>query len=162
DFNGGIENAYWTLTDRMGSVRDVTDNTGVVKDHIAWDGWGNITSESASAFRGRYGWTGRELDVETGLQYNRARYYDPASGRWISEDPLGFDAGDSNLYRYVSNAPPTLTDPSGFVEQVQVQPKAIGGGQINVPQGPKGQLIVTEKVAVTVLKQGIPWQLTDA
>jgi hypothetical protein len=47
------------------------------------------------------------------LQYNRARYYDPATGRWISQDPLGFDAGDSNLYRYAQNRPPSATDPSG-------------------------------------------------
>jgi RHS repeat-associated protein len=38
-------------------------------------------------------YTGRELDVETWLQYTRARYYDAFTGRWISEDPLGFDAG---------------------------------------------------------------------
>src|ERR1019366_3426819 len=61
-----------------------------------------------------YGWTGREVDVETGLQYNRARYYDAATGRWISQDPLGFDAGDSNLYRYVNNGPTDAADPSGL------------------------------------------------
>jgi RHS repeat-associated protein len=33
---------------------------------------------------------GREADSETGLQYNRARYYDPKVGRWLSQDPLGF------------------------------------------------------------------------
>jgi hypothetical protein len=47
------------------------------------------------------------------LQYNRARYYDPATGRWMSQDPLGFDAGDSNLYRYAKNTPANATDPSG-------------------------------------------------
>jgi RHS repeat-associated protein len=54
------------------------------------------------------------MDVETGLQYNRARYYDSSTGRWMSQDPLGFDAGDSNLYRYVKNQPTVATDPSGF------------------------------------------------
>ena len=49
-------------------------------------------------------------------QYNRARYYDQNTGRWISQDPLGFDAGDSNLYRYVNNGPATVTDPSGSYE----------------------------------------------
>ena len=47
------------------------------------------------------------------LQYNRARYYDASTHRWISQDPLGFDAGDSNLYRYVNNGPTGATDPSG-------------------------------------------------
>jgi RHS repeat-associated protein len=62
----------------------------------------------------RYGYTARERDLETQLQYNRARYYDPASGRWITQDPLGFDAGDSNLYRYVNNQPVEKTDPTGL------------------------------------------------
>ncbi|NEZ65245.1 hypothetical protein D0962_21115 [Leptolyngbyaceae cyanobacterium CCMR0082] len=44
--------------------------------------------------------------------YYRARYYDPAVGRFISEDPLGFDAGDANLYRYVFNSPPTTPTPA--------------------------------------------------
>ncbi len=52
--------------------------------------------------------------METGLQYNRARFYDPATGRWISQDRLGFDAGDSNLYRYVRNEPISQTDPKGL------------------------------------------------
>jgi RHS repeat-associated protein len=41
---------------------------------------------------------GRELDRETGLYYYRARYYDPKVGRFISEDPIGFSAGDTNLH----------------------------------------------------------------
>jgi RHS repeat-associated protein len=106
----------WTLTDHLGSVRDVIGNNGTVKDSIAYDAYGNITSETNAANRGLYAWTGRELDVETGLQYNRARYYDAATGRWISQDPLGFDAGDSNLYRYVNNNPANASDPSGNLE----------------------------------------------
>src|SRR5207245_1695711 len=41
-------------------------------------------------------------------------YYNASIGRWISQDPIGFGAGDSNLYRYVRNQPTNLTDPSGF------------------------------------------------
>jgi RHS repeat-associated protein len=111
----GSGNAYWTLTDRLGSVRDVTDNTGAVKDTLAYDAYGNITSETASAYRGNYAWTGREFDGTTGLQYTRARYYDPKTGRWQSQDSLGFGAGDSNLYRYVQNSPTNSTDPSGLL-----------------------------------------------
>jgi RHS repeat-associated protein len=85
----------------------------VVKDTITYDGWGQITNDTNMSLRGRYGYTGREEDVETGWQYNRARYYDSVNARWISQDPLGFDAGDSNLYRYALNAPTLNPDPSG-------------------------------------------------
>src|SRR5215470_16797565 len=59
-------------------------------------------------------YTGREYDGLSKLQYNRARYYDPVTGRWTSQDPLGFDAGDSNLYRYAGNNPTNRSDPSGW------------------------------------------------
>src|SRR4051794_5027778 len=39
--------------------------------------------------------------------------YEPGTGRWLNEDPIGFDAGDPNLYRYVGNEPTDATDPSG-------------------------------------------------
>jgi len=62
----------------------------------------------------RFLFTGREFDAEIDLQYNRARYYDAAIGRWLSQDPIGFGAGDTNLYRYVDNGPTVATDPSGL------------------------------------------------
>jgi RHS repeat-associated protein len=115
--------AYWYLTDHLGSIRDVIDSSAVVKDSITYDGFGNITAETASNYRGRYAWTGRETDFEIGSQYNRMRFYDPSSGRWFSQDPMGFDAGDSNLYRYCANQPASSTDPSGlFINPIQTFP----------------------------------------
>jgi RHS repeat-associated protein len=69
---------------------------------------------------GRYLYHGDELDVEAGLQYNRARHYDPETGRWLSEDPIGFAGDPSNLYRYVGNSPTNGTDPSGNVAPVLI------------------------------------------
>jgi len=103
----------WYLADRQGSVRVLVDSTGAVIDRINFDGFGNIISESNAAESDRYLYTGREFDRATGLQYNRARYYDPATGRWITPDPLGFAGGDSNLYRYAKNDPTNAVDPSG-------------------------------------------------
>src|SRR5207244_1889905 len=94
------------------SVRDIVNASSSVIDHVDYDGFGNAT-ETQPANGDRYKWTGRELDSETGLQYNRARYFDPKSGRWTSQDPLGFGAGDANLYRYALNASTSLTDPQG-------------------------------------------------
>src|SRR5262249_18133436 len=70
-----------------------------------------------------YTYAGRERDAETELLYERARFYDAASGRWITEDPKGFDAGDSNLYRYVNNKPLILTDPTGLQAQGELSPE---------------------------------------
>lgn len=104
----------WYLTDNLGSVRDITNSSGSIIDHRDYDAWGNMTYESDPTYGDRYGWTGREFDTETGLQYNRSRWYDLSTGRLISQDPLGFDAGDSNLYRYAQNQYSTMTDPAGM------------------------------------------------
>jgi len=61
-----------------------------------------IPSSSTLANNLRY--TGREFDTETSLYYYRARYYDPQAGRFISEDPIGFEGGP-NFYNYVDNDP---------------------------------------------------------
>ena len=107
----------WALTDHQGSVRDVIDNDGAVLNHITYDSFGQVTSESDDSVDFRFGYTGRELDDETGLNYYRARYYDSAIGQFVSNDPLGFEGGDANLYRYVFNAPLSYTDPSGQIGQ---------------------------------------------
>ena len=59
---------------------------------------------------------GRELDSETGLYYNRARYYDPQVGRFVSEDPIGLQGG-MNPYAYAGNDPVTFSDPFGLCAQ---------------------------------------------
>jgi RHS repeat-associated protein len=85
-----------------------------VLNHITYDSFGNVTSETNPSVDFRYGYTGREHDEEIGLTYYRARYYDPATGRFIGEDPIGFRAGDTNIYRYVGNSPLNGTDPTGL------------------------------------------------
>jgi RHS repeat-associated protein len=52
--------------------------------------------------------------TETPLSYYRARYYDPAAGRFLLEDPVGFQGGDNNVYRYSFNDPVNLQDPTGL------------------------------------------------
>jgi len=132
-------NVIWPLTDNQGTVRDLADynemldKTAIV-NHITYDPFGQITGEQHYELDGSeidrdhedavdhiFGYTGRERDEETrdangegGLNYYRARYYDPATGGFIGQDPIGFDAGDANLYRYVGNGPTNATDPSGL------------------------------------------------
>jgi RHS repeat-associated protein len=104
----------WALTDNLGSVRVLMDNQGNVVNQITYDSFGNVTAQTNAGTSFRFSYTGREFDSETGLYYYRARYYDPGVGRFISEDPIGFNSGDSNTYRYVGNNPLFYVDPSGF------------------------------------------------
>jgi RHS repeat-associated protein len=104
----------WYLQDRLNTVRDLADNTGAIINHIDYDAFGAVIAESAPSVGDRFKFTGRELDAATGLQFNRARYYDAAVGRWTQEDPIGFKAGDANLYRYVGNGTTNAIDPLGL------------------------------------------------
>ena len=57
-----------------------------------------------------YTYTGREFDAESGLFYCRARYYDPATGRFLQEDPIGFSGG-LNFYAGMRGNPSSYNDP---------------------------------------------------
>jgi RHS repeat-associated protein len=113
----------WMLSDHQGTVRDVTNNSGVIQKHLRYDSFGTITSQTSPTITTRFNYTGRELDAETGLYFYRARYYDPSVGRFLSEDPIGFGGQDANLYRYVGNSPIKLADPMGLMP-VAAPPKA--------------------------------------
>ena len=111
----------WPLADNLGTVRDLSNSTGTIQNHIKYESFGKVTSESNSAVNHLYGFTGRERDEEAGLSYHRGRYYDPLTGKWISEDPSGFDGGDANLSRYVLNSPTNYVDPHGLSAQTSGQ-----------------------------------------
>jgi len=107
------------LADNQGTVRDVaqydslSDSTTVV-DHLQYDSFGNITSQTNANLTPPFAYTGRDWDAGSGLYYYRARWYDAGTGRFLSEDPLGLAAGDTNLQRYVHNSPLSATDPTGL------------------------------------------------
>ena len=100
--------------DTVGSVTGLSGHAGSVENTLSYDPFGAVQGETGhSPNRLRY--TGREQDADTGLYYYRARYYDPQDGRFLSEDPLGFAAGDVNFYVYVGNNPVNYNDPSGRI-----------------------------------------------
>ncbi len=111
--NGAVQ---WFLTDNIHSIRQVVNSSGSVLDALTYDPYGNIVSQTNAANAPRFLYAGGAYDPLTGYDQFGRRYYDPADGRWTSQDPLGFAADDSNLYRYVGNNPTNVTDPSGLFD----------------------------------------------
>jgi len=104
----------WYLADRLGSVRDIVNTSGTALDHVVYDSYGNIVTETSASNGDRFKYAGMEYDSVTGQYYDRARFYNAAIGRFMSQDPLGFRAGDFNVYRYALNSTPNLMDPTGM------------------------------------------------
>lgn len=108
---------YMALTDVQGTVWGYADEGGAVVARWTYDAWGNVLDEevaaSAAELRAvRYRFQGRERSAATGLASFRMRWYDPATGRWLSKDPIRLNGG-LNLYAFCGNAPNTNTDPFG-------------------------------------------------
>ncbi|MGS7254209.1 RHS repeat-associated core domain-containing protein, partial [Pseudomonas anuradhapurensis] len=107
----------WYQCDHLGTPMELTDEHG----HIAWAGqykaWGEVKEERSDWAR-QHGlgnpirFQGQYHDHETGLHYNRYRYYDPRPGRFINQDPIGY-VGGWNLYQYATN-PVNWVDPLGL------------------------------------------------
>ncbi len=104
--------SYFYHADHLGSVRKITNGAGSVGNSYDYDSYGNIEAK-LEGVANPYTFTAREFDAESGLYYYRARYYDALTGRFVSEDPLRFGAGATNLNRYTLSDPVNLTDPSG-------------------------------------------------
>ncbi len=118
------------LPDALGSTVALGDGTGTLQTQYTYEPFG-FASQTGVASTNSYKYTGREEDG-TGLVYYRARYYHPRLQRFISEDPIGFAGGDTNLYGYVRNGPVALGDPLGL----QAIPAPIPGVPIPFPLPP--------------------------
>ena len=94
-------------------MRALTDADGQVVAEYTYGAYGTIETSIESLVQ-PFRFTSREYDGATGLYHYRAQAYDPAPGRFLQEDPIGFDAGDLNVYRYTWNNPLNWTDPSGM------------------------------------------------
>jgi len=99
------------LSDKLGSVIGLANGSGEVDTTYTYDPFGGSTA-AGEPTTNPYQFTGRENDG-TGLQYNRARYYSPESGRFVSQDPMGFAGSGPNLYWYAYSDSVDFTDPSG-------------------------------------------------
>ena len=105
---------YRLVTDHLGSVRLVVDAaTGEVAQRIDYDPWGSVLTDSNPGFQ-PFGYAGGLYDHRTGLVRFGARDYDGHTGRWTAKDPIGFAAGDGNLYGYVWQDPINWKDATGM------------------------------------------------
>ncbi|NHZ45044.1 RHS repeat-associated core domain-containing protein [Massilia aquatica] len=129
-------------TDHLGTPNEVTDQQGEIVWASEYRAWGNVLRVVQAAPK-RYSlpginsqaanvaefqpirFLGQYHDNETGLNYNRFRYYDADCGRYVSLDPIGL-AGGSNSYQYAPN-PSGWTDPLGLIKDCSC------GGSTNTP-----------------------------
>jgi RHS repeat-associated protein len=100
------EIAYYQC-DHLGTPQELTDHQGDVAWSAQYKAWGQakeVISDAArkAGFANPIRFQGQYLDEETGLHYNRYRYYDPHAGRFISSDPIGLHGG-LNLHGYAPN-----------------------------------------------------------
>ena len=118
-----IDVLAWYQCDHLGTPQELTDPNGQLAWSAQYKAWGEI-KEQRSEWAQREGLTnpirfqGQYHDHETGLHYNRYRYYDPRVGRFISKDPIGY-AGGANLFQYASNSTGWI-DPLGLARKCQL------------------------------------------
>ncbi|HEY5274299.1 MAG TPA: RHS repeat-associated core domain-containing protein, partial [Acidimicrobiales bacterium] len=119
----------YLLADELGSIRAITNSSGTTTGTFSYDAWGNETGSTGSATT-PFGFAGEYLDSASGLYYMRARWYDPVTGSFTSDDP----AVSTTLqpFGYAANNPVNSTDPSGKC----VAPAGYGCGYVVVdPSG---------------------------
>jgi RHS repeat-associated protein len=114
-----VVNNTWTPSfygyDGFGSVRQLTNATGAVTDSYEYDAFGNSFTKSGTT-PNNYLYRGEQFDSDLGLYYLRARYYNPANGRFLSRDPFdGYTAIPVTLHKYLYAGinPTNREDPSG-------------------------------------------------
>jgi RHS repeat-associated protein len=129
-----IDELSWYQCDHLGTPQELTDQRGEIVWSAQYKAWGQVQEQRSDRAR-QQGLTnplrfqGQYHDHETGLHYNRYRYYDPQVGRFISKDPISY-AGGLNLYVYAPN-PTGWIDPLGLEtcdprQQLADRRKALG------------------------------------
>ncbi|MGL5097043.1 MAG: RHS repeat-associated core domain-containing protein, partial [Planctomycetia bacterium] len=119
--DGTLEERLYALQDAALNVTAVADAAGAVVERYGYQAYGQsevLTPAYGVRPASLYDWetrfTGYRRDAESGLYQVRHRYHHPRLGAWLTRDPIGYNAGDMNLYRYVANNPATYADPSGL------------------------------------------------
>ena len=135
--SGSSSTTYYALTDIQGTVHGFADAGGNLFETYAYDAWGNVLAvrdasglpiqNLKSPIGNRYLFQGREYSHATGLYNFRLRWYDSATGRWLSKDPIGISGG-LNLYAFCANDPVNYVDPWGLKEEDSPLPEPLYAG----------------------------------
>jgi RHS repeat-associated protein len=155
----------------LNNVGNLTDafeygTTPTVLDHVVYDAFGGITSQTDSTYAPLFGHNGVYTDPATGLEYHNdpatgivGRWYDPRSQRWLTQDPI-FPLSGSNPYEYCGNSPTNNVDPSGlsFWGRVGGAFQAIGG----IAEGLTGFALATVSIGGEVGTLGASTPLSVA
>jgi RHS repeat-associated protein len=122
--------------DIAGSPVVATDAAGQVIWRESYRPYGERLTNALASVDNKVWFTSRRQDVETGLVYMGARYYDPVMGRFISRDPVEFDGANihsHNRYAYANNNPYRYVDPTGAAgESIVLRGLAIAGGVVGL------------------------------
>ena len=107
--------SYYYDYNLQGSTVGITNAAGKYVNQYSYDPFGQVTTISAGianpfAFVGQDG----ASSDGNGLEYMRARYFDPSTGQFVSNDPLGLGAGGTNFRAYAENDPASTIDPTGL------------------------------------------------
>ncbi|MBU1381983.1 hypothetical protein KKD49_14220, partial [Myxococcota bacterium] len=122
--NTGSDSAFtrrWMHPDHLGTASLISNDAGDAESITIYLPYGAVLEEkSETGFRDPYGFTGKELEVDLGIMYFGARWYNPQLGRWLSPDPLYLVSTakngekEQNLYHYAANNPWKFVDPNGL------------------------------------------------
>jgi len=151
------EGTQFYLFDALGSVTNLTSANGTLQARYQYDAWGNKRNESGSSWN-RFGFTGHEEDKETGLIYAKARFYDPDTGRFLSQDAWEGDntiAPSLHKYLYAYQNPTVYVDPTGNTGE-EVVARQVLKRAVPIPVPPTGQeMIESHEARLSLMNQAI-------
>jgi RHS repeat-associated protein len=125
DADGTLDERLYAMQDPNWNTVAIANSSGAVAERYSYTAYGKATfltsafaaqSINASSYNWDTLYTSRQLDSETCLYQYRNRYYEAETGRFINRDPVGYEAEDFNLYRYVGNDPLDDVDPLGLAQ----------------------------------------------
>lgn len=130
---------YLYNKDIQGSTTSILDSTGACKLSYEYDDFGETEINGTGTFENEVCYTGGIYDASTGLYYLNARYYDPTTGRFLTEDTYRGESGDVedwHLYVYCNNNPINYIDPTGHWVETALDVISIGWSAASFVKAP--------------------------